>query len=146
MIRADLDDRAATVASGLRKLPPGVRLVLDLKEFWPTEDDSELVPTADLVALLILKNADYWGDDGPYGKHLTDTRFGHLMNQACKEKSVRPGGRGPRGFTRKQLLPAWNRLSSHLHRGSQPGAPGEPGEPGAKGDAGLTDLTGYRVV
>ncbi len=26
MIRADLNDRAATVASGLRKLPPGVDL------------------------------------------------------------------------------------------------------------------------
>jgi hypothetical protein len=143
MIVADIADRDATVAAGLRKLPPGVRLLLDLKEFWPSDEDNALVPSAELVALLIRGNADYWGAAGPYGKQLTETRLGHLMNQACKEKSIRPGGRGPRGFTRKQLLPAWNRLSSHLAQGlPQPGAPGEPGEPGAQHDAGLTDSTG----
>lgn len=115
MIRADIADREAAAQSGLRKLPPSVRLVLDLDAYWPIyAGDDDLVPTADLVQILVNNNPEYWGEHSPYGKQLTDTRFGHLMNQACGAKSMRPGGRGPRGFVKKQLLPALTRLRTHL--------------------------------
>ena len=99
------------------------------------------MPTRQLVSKLIGHNPDYWGLSSPYGKPLTDTRLGLLIDQATKVTSTRPGGRGPRGYLRSTLEPVWHRLG--IGR-MQPGAPGEPGEPGAKQPpiTGLTDLTG----
>lgn len=113
-------------AAGLRALPPGMVLMTDLHEIWPDTDD--LVPTKDLVAKLVVRNPEYWGVASAYGKALTDTRFGRMVTQASKVTSQRPGGRGPRGYTKAQFIQVWHRLG--IGR-PEPGAPGEPGEPGA---------------
>ena len=120
-----LEDEAEREA-GLKAQPPGVILLTDLLKVWP--DDQKFVPTLDLVAALIAHNRDYWGPDSPYGKALTDTRFGRMLSQAAKVTSQRPGGTGPRGYLRSQLQRAWCRLG--LASPIQPGGPDEPGEPG----------------
>lgn len=112
-------------AAGLRQLPPGMVLMADLFSVWPDTDG--LVPTKDLVTNLIAHNPEYWGDRSSYGKALTDTRFGRMVNQASKVTSVRPGGRGPRGYMKAQFTDVWHRLG--IGR-SAPGALGELGEPG----------------
>lgn len=113
--------------AGLRALPPGMVLMTDLYEIWP--DDDNLVPTKDLVAALVRHNPEWWGLASSYGKVLTDTRFGRLVTQASKVTSQRPGGRGPRGYTKDQFIQVWHRLG--IGR-SEPGALGEPGAPGAE--------------
>lgn len=115
--------------AGLRALPAGMVLMTDLRAVWP--DDDDLVPTKDLVARLVLHNPEYWGENSGYGKALTDTRFGRMVTQASKVTSQRPGGRGPRGYTKSQFIQVWHRLG--IGR-SEPGALGEPGEPGAQPD------------
>lgn len=139
LIRRGLAEDNAEREAGLRTLPPGMVLLTDLKHVWPDRDD--LVPTADLVALLVGHNAEYWGPGSAYGKSLTATRFGKLLAQAAKVTSQRPGGRGPRGYLRKQLIPVWGRMrigTGDDSPGAPPGAhgaPGYPGEPGANSDA-----------
>jgi hypothetical protein len=118
----DADERDA----GLGSLPPAMVLLTDLHAVWPDQDD--FVPTKDLVSKVVFRNAEYWGERSPYGKALTETRFGKLIAQASKVTSQRPGGRGPRGYHRLQFAPVWHRLG--IGR-IEPGAPGEPGEPGA---------------
>jgi hypothetical protein len=118
--------------AGLRALPPGMVLMTDLHAVWP--DTDELVPTKDLVAKLIGHNPEYWGESSNYGKALTDTRFGRIVTQASKVTSLRPGGRGPRGYTKAQFTGVWHRLG--IGRIS-PGALGDPGEPGADSDDGM---------
>lgn len=111
--------------AGLKSLPPGMVLMTDLHAVWP---DDDFVPTKDLVAKLILHNAEYWGLGSSYGKALTDTRFGRMVAQASKITSVRPGGRGPRGYQKSEFLQVWHRLGIGRN---EPGALGEPGAPGA---------------
>jgi hypothetical protein len=105
-------------------------LLTDLYDIWPQTIWDDLVPTRDLVAKLINHHPDYWGAESAYGKPLTETRFGKLVAQASKATSMRPGGRGPRGFCRFQLEPAWRQLGIGAPLG-EPGAPGEPGAVGA---------------
>jgi hypothetical protein len=139
LIEADLALEAAEREAGLRKLPPGMVVIHDLWVIWP--EGESFVPTRQLVTKLIGHNPDYWGDESPYGKQLTETRLGLLIDQATKLTSSRPGGRGPRGYLRATLAPVWHRLGIGRRK---PGAPGEPGEPGAEQPpiTGLTDLTG----
>ena len=131
LIERSLSEDKAERDAGLRTLPPGMVLLTDLRHVWPQTDD--LVPTGDLVGLLIRHNPDYWGLGSPYGKVLTATRFGKLLSQAAKVTSQRPGGRGPRGYFRSQVAPVWSRLRIDQLT-EQPGAP--PSAPGAPGDAG----------
>ncbi len=112
--------------AGLRALPPGMVLMTDLYAVWPESQD--FVGTKDLVAELVHHNPGYWGERSSYGKELTETRFGRMVTQASKITSTRPGGRGPRGYTKEQFSQVWHRLG--IGR-VQPGAPGEPGELGA---------------
>jgi hypothetical protein len=112
LILRDLAEDRAERESGIRTLPPGMVLLTDLQQIWPADD--ALVPTGNLVAKLIAHNPDYWGDASGYGKALTETRLGKLLNQAAKVTSLRPGGRGPRGYQRQQLMPVWQKL--HLIR------------------------------
>jgi hypothetical protein len=63
-----------------------------------------------LVDLLVAHNPGYWGEDGPYGKRLTETRLGRMVNQATNSTSMRPGGKGRRGYTLSALQIAWDRL------------------------------------
>jgi hypothetical protein len=128
IVKSILEDEAEREA-GLKAQPPGVVVLTDLLKVWP--DDPKLVPTRDLVAMLITHNPDYWGPDSPYGKALTDTRLGRLLSQAAKVTSQRPGGTGPRGYHRSQFERAWCRLG--LTPPIQPGKPDEPGGPGDDG-------------
>lgn len=130
LIRRGLEEDNAEREAGLRTLPPGMVLLNDLRQVWPDHD--ELVPTADLVSRLIVYNGEYWGPASAYGKALTATRFGKLLSQAAKVTSTRPGGRGPRGYLRKQLDPVWTHLRIEPS-GAPPGAPGAPGYPGEAG-------------
>jgi hypothetical protein len=138
LIDADMALEAAEREAGLRKLPPGMVVMHDLWVIWPKGES--FVPTRELVTKLIGHHPDYWGAESPYGKPLTETRLGLLIDQATKLTSCRPGGRGPRGYPRATLAPVWHRLGIGRR---QPGAPGEPGEPGAEQPhiTGLTDLT-----
>jgi hypothetical protein len=136
---ADMAQEAAEREAGLKKLPPGMVAMRDLWAVWPEEEP--FMPTRQLVTKLIGHNPEYWGVGSPYGKPLSDTRLGLLIDQATKVTSSRPGGRGSRGYLRSALEPVWHRLG--IGR-MQPGAPGEPGEPGAEQPpiTGLTDLAG----
>ncbi|WCS17532.1 DUF3631 domain-containing protein [Mycobacterium marinum] len=126
LIARSLAEDAAERDTGLRTLPPGMVLLTDLHTVWPEQQD--FVPTRELVSRLILHNPEYWGASSSYGKPLTDTRFGRMVAQASKVTSVRPGGRGPRGYQESQFIQVWHRLG--IGR-SEPGALGEPGAPGA---------------
>ncbi|MFQ2875111.1 DUF3631 domain-containing protein [Mycobacterium sp. MS3] len=121
-LNEDADEREA----GLRTLPPGMVMLTDLHTVWP--EDQDFVPTRELVSKLILSNPEYWGVGSSYGKPLTDTRLGRMVAQASKITSVRPGGRGPRGYQKSDFLQVWHRLG--IGR-KEPGAPGYPGAPGA---------------
>lgn len=121
-LNEDSDEREA----GLRTLPPGMVLLTDLHAIWP--EDQDFVPTRELVSKLILSNPEYWGVGSSYGKPLTDTRLGRMVAQASKITSVRPGGRGPRGYQKSDFIQVWHRLGIGRN---EPGAPGYPGAPGA---------------
>ena len=107
LIVRDLAENTAEREAGLTT-SPNIVLLTDLHAVWPARDG--LVPTLDLVAALNDHNATYWGERSGYGKQLTEHRFARLVAQACKVTSQRPGGRGPRGYFRRQFEPVWQRL------------------------------------
>lgn len=132
LIARHLDEEQADRESGLRNLPPGMVALTDLFQVWPDHD--ELVPTGDLVALLIKHNPDYWGPSSTYGKALSVTRLGKLLAQSTKASSRRDGNRGPRGYSRGQLAPTWKRLRIDSPPSCNPEPP--PNRPGSLGEAG----------
>lgn len=146
LIRRALDEDRDERDAGIRTQPPGMVLMRDLHAIWPPDVEShELVPTKELVNKLIWHNPEFWGEQSSYGKRLTDTRFGRLVAQASKVTSLRPGGRGPRGYTKDQFSRVWHRLGIGRDK---PGAPGYPGAPGANGTecTALTDCTGLELT
>ncbi|MFL0274311.1 DUF3631 domain-containing protein [Mycobacterium sp. SMC-19] len=128
LISQSLAEDAAENAAGLKVLPPGMVIMIDLYAVWPAGET--FVPTSDLVERLIAHNPDFWGQNSSYGKALTETRFGRIVVQAAKVTSSRPGGRGRRGYQRSMLEPVWKRLRI------EPGAPGEVGAVGRYDDDG----------
>ena len=108
LIENGLAEEAAAREAGLKKQPPGMVLLTDLYAVWPKGRD--FMPTLELVDLLVAHNPGYWGEDGPYGKRLTETRLGRMVNQATNSTSMRPGGKGRRGYTLSALQIAWDRL------------------------------------
>ena len=110
LIVQDLAYDEAEREAGLKAQPPGMVLLRDLREIWP--DGDEFVPTEALVQKLIWHNS-YWSSDS-YGKQLSVQRCGRLLSQAAKVTSVRPDHKGPHGYLRSQLEPAWRRLGIHL--------------------------------
>ena len=108
LIKHGLAEEAAAREAGLKKQPPGMVLLADLYAVWPIGRD--FMPTVGLVDLLVAHNPDYWGENSPYGKRLTETRLGRMLNQATNSTSTRPGGKGPRGYMRSALQTAWGRL------------------------------------
>ena len=134
LIVRNLAEDAAERESGLRSRPPGMALLTDLHEVWLIGEP--FVATLDLVARLIRHDPDYWGADSPYGKELTEHRFGRMLSNSAKVTSQRPGGVGPRGFLRSQLEPTWRRLG--FRETQEPEVPpdqsGESGESGESGD------------
>jgi hypothetical protein len=131
LIGRDMAEDAAERDAGLRKLPPGMVLLTDLHAVFPHSLDG-FAPTASLVDLVVAHNPDYWGDGSPYGKRLTAKRFGHLISQASKVTSQRPGGVGPRGYLRSHFETTWHRLRIGRPPLSQSGGSGEPGESGGE--------------
>jgi hypothetical protein len=153
LIQRGLEEEAAARESGLRKQPPGMVLLTDLRAVWP--EDHDFMPTKELVALLVAHNPGYWGADSPYGKGLTETRLGTMVNQATNSTSTRIGGVGPRGYTRAALQVAWDRLrigptgsSSTSTNPVNPANPANPAPgrdhpaPDAAGSTGSTGSTG----
>ena len=65
---------AAEREAGLKKLPPGMVVMIDLHAVWP--EGEQFMPTRVLVSKLIEHNPDYWSAGSPYSKALTDTRWG----------------------------------------------------------------------
>ena len=92
LIEANMAEEQAEREAGLKKLPPGMVVMIDLHAVWPNGED--FLPTRQLVTKLITHNPDYWGPSSPYGRPLTDTRLGRLIDQATKVTSSRIGGRG----------------------------------------------------
>jgi hypothetical protein len=126
LIVRNLAEEAAEREAGLKTRPPGMALLTDLYKVWP--DGERFVPTLDLVGRLIVHDPDYWGADSPYGKELTEHRFGRMLSQAAKVTSTRPGGSAsPRGFTRSQLESIWHRLGIAPMRSDQSGPSGQTG-------------------
>lgn len=128
LIARGLDEDTADREAGLKTLPPGMVLLTDLHAVFPTTG-TDLMPTSTLVAALIRHNPEYWGPGCPYGKALTETRFGRLIRQAANIASQRPGGSGPRGYLRAQLEPVWHRLGIARFEPGVPDGAGEPGSP-----------------
>jgi hypothetical protein len=128
LIEKSLAEDAAEKEAGLRTLPPGMVLLNDLKAVWPK--DEAFVPTKELVRLLVNHNPSYWSGLSAYGKELTETRLGRMVNQAAKITSSRPGGSGPRGFLLVNMEQVWLRLK--IGTPHMTGEPGEPGGPGWK--------------
>jgi hypothetical protein len=108
-------------------------MLTDLHAIWP--EDTEFVPTRDLVNKLVVYNTEYWGLQSSYGKALTEKRLGKLVSAAAKVTSSRVGGRGPRGYARSKLEPIWHRLGIGRFES------GASGYCGAS-DADCTGLTG----
>ncbi|WP_072806692.1 DUF3631 domain-containing protein [Rhodococcoides yunnanense] len=118
----DADEREA----GLKTLPPGMVLLTDLCTVWPEAET--FVPSDDLIARLVHHNPEYWGERSGYGKVLTPHRMAKMVAQASKVTTVRPGGRGKRGYSYDVLVPIWARLGIAQ---IQSGASGESGGSGA---------------
>lgn len=147
LIEIGLREEAAARETGLKQQPPGMVLLADLFAIWPK--DIDFMPTTELVDLLVAHNPGYWGDDSPFGKRLTGTRLGLMLNQASNLTSVRPGGKGPRGYTRSALRIAWDRMRiGQTVSDTNPGYsansvnPERESDQPESGDAGLTDFSG----
>jgi hypothetical protein len=138
LIVVNIAEDEAEREAGLKKLPPGMVVMIDLFAIWP--EGEPFRPTRQLVTELIEHNPDYWGSGSPLGKPLNETRLGRMITQATKVTSCRPDTHGPRGYRWAQLAPAWIRLGvGHI----QPGSPGEPGEPGAEQPPEQPPLSGF---
>jgi hypothetical protein len=108
LIENGLGEDAAAREAGLKQQPPGMVLLTDLYAVWPKGRD--FMPTLELVDLLVAHNPGYWGQDSPYGKRLTETRLGRMVNQATNSTSTRPDSHGPRGYTLSTIQMAWTRM------------------------------------
>ena len=86
-------------------------------------------------------NGDYWGQQSPDGKQITEKRLGVLLAQAAKATPGRIGGAGLRGYVRIGLEPAWRRLGIPFLQSGEPGEPDEPGDENPYTTA-LTIITG----
>lgn len=140
LISRNMAEDAHERDAGLRNLPPGMVLLTDLHAVWPAEQT--FVATRELVSKLIFHNPDYWGLGSPYGKALTEKRFGQLIVQASRVTSQRPGGVGSRGYLHADLVPVWARLRIS---GTPPGESGGPGESGESGGLDLRINQNHQV-
>lgn len=122
LINQSLTEDAAEREAGLKTLPIGMVMMIDLHTVWP--DGENFAGTRALVSKLINHNPEYWGPNGSFGKALTDTRFAQIVMRASRVTPDRLGGRGARGYLRLTLEPVWRRLGIGLGAPSEPGAPG----------------------
>jgi hypothetical protein len=108
MIVADLEYAKAEREAGIKAMPPGMQLLVDLHKIWP--EGRNFVPTCDLIRGLLNHNPEYWGAASAYGRAITDHRLGRLLSGSAKVTSVRPDTHGHRGYLRTALDPVWGRL------------------------------------
>lgn len=120
---------------GLIQERPAVLLLKHLHDLWPI--GHTFMSTTEIVDDLIRTHPEHWGAHSPYGKALTATRLGRMLGESYRLHSTRPGGRGPRGYTREAMENIWTRLRVGTPL-PEPGAPGGPGAPGVQ-DALPTD-------
>jgi hypothetical protein len=130
LIISSIAEDEAEREAGLKTQPPGMVLLTDLHAVWPGSEP--FLATAELTTKLINQNPDYWGADSAYGKSLTEIRLGRLLSQAAKITSCRPDHKGPRGYRRADLAPAWLRLRIAV-QATFDDPPGESGPPGPSG-------------
>jgi hypothetical protein len=132
LIVRNLAEDEAEKEAGLKTQPPGMVMLTDLHAVWP--DGEDFMPSRDLVAKLIIHNPDYWGLQSNYGKALTEKRLARLVSQAAKVTPGaevtpgRPGGSGPRGYVRSQLVRVWHRLGISRLQSGEPGCSGGSGD------------------
>ena len=122
MVTRDLEEAEEERRAGLRQQPPGLVLMCDLYEIWPTgegEQPKVFVPTGELIELLLKHNPNYWDASiTAQRSRLSPTRLGRMIRQATKATSTaadttshRPGGGGsPRGYYRTQFERVWKKL------------------------------------
>ena len=119
LIQRNMAEDEAYRDAGLVADPPGMVLLRDLSAVWP--DGEPFVTTDSLVSQLIAHNPQYWGPASAYGRSLTAKRLALLVAQASKVTSIRPGGRGKRGYSAAHLTPIWLRLGIPLYGRGAPG-------------------------
>lgn len=127
LITRNLAEDADEKEAGLLTQPPGMVLLTDLCTIWP--EGETFVPSDDLIARLAHHNPDYWGERSSYGKALTPHRMAKMVAQASKVTTVRPGGRGKRGYSHAVLAPIWKRLGVAPISSGASGPTGDNGAP-----------------
>ena len=144
LIENGLEEEAAAREAGLKKQPPGMVLLIDLFAVWPKGKD--FMPTQELVDLLVAHNPGYWGSESTYGRRLTETRLGLLLNQATNSTSTRPDSHGHRGYTLSAIQFAWARLRiGQFDRdtpSTNPENPANPANPEQESDESRRDCSG----
>ncbi|WP_155855312.1 DUF3631 domain-containing protein [Actinotalea ferrariae] len=128
LIRRDLIAAQMDREDGMVTSPPAVTLLRDIAELWP--EATAFVPTAALVADLVMRHPRMWGPESAYGKALTAQRMGRMLAQGFKVHSGRQGD-GPRGYYRQALSPVWRRMG--ITPPDEPTELTKPAEPTAGG-------------
>jgi hypothetical protein len=122
----DKEQQEADREDGMVRERPAVVLLKHLADLWP--DGQNFLPTSGIVRDLATQHPDEWGANSPFGKALTAQRLGRMLATSYGVNSGRPGGIGPRGYTRGSLATAWNRMG--IAPPSETGGTGETGETG----------------
>lgn len=124
--------------SGLSADRPHIALIQHMAEVWP--DATGFMGTKDLVDRLTWNYPDMWGEGSPFGKPLTERRFGVMLNRNYRVTSTRLARDEPRGHAYATMARIWKRLgvtapkppADHTDPPNQVGASGAPGSPGAE--------------
>lgn len=128
MALADKEQYEMDKEDGLVRERPAILLQRHLREVWP--EGKTFVPSETLIGALITEHPKVWGDAGPYGKAITQTRLARMLASNYKINSARPSNRGPRGYVRAALEPVWNRFPAPTNATGAPGSSGATGNPG----------------
>lgn len=95
-----------------------------LKHVYAEFDNRAHVPTTELVASLVARHPEIWGNESPYGRALTEQRLGRMMHSHFKVKSWRANQDSPRGYRFIDLETAFR--SFGLIKPVEPVEPAEP--------------------
>lgn len=118
MAISDKEQQEQDREDGMVRDRPAVVLIRRLAEVWPGV--APFVATHGLVSQLVAEYPEEWGSASPFGKALTEQRFGRMLATAYKVNSTRVERTGPRGYARAALAPAWRAL------GIEPAQPVQP--------------------
>lgn len=109
LIERDLDERRLEREEGLAAQPPAVRLLVDIRRIYDT-DERDFIPTAELIARLIGDDPEQWGEASNFGKPLTAQRMGRMLVRGYRIHSVKNAEGNRRGYRRGQFSNAWRRM------------------------------------